>query len=63
MSEVMNTNSEFLTLTDEDLDAVTGGGYFDCTSWRNHCAYKGDNAWEQWIADNYNFHLFSQAGK
>jgi hypothetical protein len=48
----MNTNSDLRNLTDEEVDAVQGGG-------RIECEYVGSNAWEQWISDYYGIQLVS----
>ena len=52
MSEAMNTNSEVRNLTDEQVNAVTGGVFP-----LQECKYVGANAWEQWIADYFNIFL------
>ena len=52
MNEAMNTNSEVRNLTDEQVNAVTGGVFP-----LQECKYVGANAWEQWIADYFNIFL------
>jgi hypothetical protein len=46
----MNTDSDLRNLTDEEVDAVQGGGMYECR-------YVGSNVWEQWISDYFGINL------
>lgn len=47
----MNTATELRTLNDDEIDETTGAG-------KMVCEYRGSNAWQQWLNDNFNIQIY-----
>jgi len=48
----MDTTAELRTLNVDEIDEVAGAGKF---------LYQGDNAWQQWIGDNFKVFILDGA--